>query len=501
VSRKEEGVLGKKARTVYVVAGIMAVGVGLRFMLIGSKSLWLDEAGMAWRVWQPFGLMLSDVIAHDTHPPLYYVLVYGWKGVFGWGDASLRGFSAAMGVVTVPLVYALGGLLFDKKTGAAAALLFAVSSYQVYFGQEARLYALTGLLGVLATYLLARVVVGRGKVWSWAGYGVTAAACVYTYYYLIFLFVAHGIAVIGWCLLGKGEDGARARALWWKWALCMACAAAASSPLIPVVLRRMAEAKGGALDVARDTGLGGWVIPNMLREFVHGYFVLGGEWVHFVYLAVALVPLVAAQRWLKEKSAGVVMMYAWIVVPIVCVAILPVKIHVFESKHLLFVSPAAYLLIAFVVTRMRMWGAALLAAVLMTNVGSHAVYFDPEFEKEDWREVASVIRQGLSKGDAIYLNPAWLAFPLRRYWQVPSYVTVYASGEGFDKALLEEMLSGRERVWVVEDFSRVVGPDRESSDYLKERLRVHEKVLDEDYFMGSIRVWLLRRGRVDERGQ
>jgi hypothetical protein len=59
------------------------------------------------------------------------------------------------------------------------------------------------------------------------------------------------------------------------------------------------------------------------------------------------------------------------------------------------------------------------------------------------------------------------------------------------------MLSYAERVWLVEEFSRVVGPDKETSDYLKGRLPVHEKVLDEDYFMGAIRVWLLE-GESDE---
>jgi len=489
--------LGKKPRTVYLLVGIAALGAVLRFLWIDGKSFWLDEAGMAWRVAQPFRLMVSDVIAHDTHPPLYYVLVYGWKSVFGWGEASLRGFSAAMGVATIPLVYALGKMLFDKRTGVTAALLFAVSSYQVYFAQEARLYALTGLLGVLATYLFARAVTGEGKVWSWAGYGVTAAACVYTYYYLLFLLAAHGVWLVVWWLLRREEDGAAARMVVLKWLVCMACAAVVCTPLIPVVMRRMAEARGGALEVARDTGLGGWVVPNVLREFVHGYFVLGEKGAYVYYLGLALVPLVAAHRWVKGKAAEILMMDAWIVVPLVCVAVLPVKIHVFESKHLLFVSPAVYLLAAYVVTRAKMWGTALLGLVLLTNLWSHMVYFDEGFEKENWREVTSKIRTGAAAGDAIYVNPAWLAFPLRMYWEEDPGVRVYANQsreQKFNRGLMDEVLAHADRVWLVEDFSLVVGPDKETSDYLMAKLPVHEKVVEEDYFMGSIRVWLLRRG-------
>ena len=108
----------------------------------------------------------------------------------------------------------------------------------------------------------------------------------------------------------------------------------------------------------------------------------------------------------------------------------------------------------------------------------------------------------MSERDAIYMNPAWLTFPLRRYWEEDPGVRIYVNPSHerkFDRAILDDMLSYAERVWLVEEFSRVVGPDKETSDYLKDRLPVHEKVLDEDYFMGSIRVWLLE-GEGDETG-
>jgi len=404
------------------------------------------------------------------------------------------------GVATIPLVYALGKMLFDKKTGLMAALLFGFSSYQVYYAQEARLYALTGLLAVLATYFFARLFTGKGKVWSWVGYGVSAAACVYTFYYLVFLLAAHGVALGVWWMVRGGEERAGVRKLAVRWVACMGCVAAISIPLVPVVLRRMAEAKGGALEYARETGLGGWVIPNVFREFAHGFLMPAERSIYLFYLAVALVPLVAAHKWVKEKLAGFVLLDAWMVVPLALVAILPIKIHVFESKHLLFVSPAAYLLAAFAITRARVWGAVLVALLVLTNLSWYMVYFHPNFEKEDWREVASAIREGVRERDAIYMNPAWLTFPLRRYWEEDPGVRIYANPSPerrFDRAILDDMLSYAERVWLVEEFSRVVGPDKETSDYLKERLPVHEKVLDEDYFMGSIRVWLLE-GEGDE---
>ena len=59
---------------------------------------------------------LPTFLKRDGAPPLYYVLLHGWMGVFGDSDLAVRSLSGVIGVVTVPLVW-LAGRRFGGRTG------------------------------------------------------------------------------------------------------------------------------------------------------------------------------------------------------------------------------------------------------------------------------------------------------------------------------------------------------------------------------------------------
>ena len=86
---------------VTVVAVAVASGLVLRFLPL--SPMWLDEAisaslaEEARRGWTP----LVDALRYDGHPPLYYVLLAVWTSLVGEGDAAVRAFSGALGVMSV----------------------------------------------------------------------------------------------------------------------------------------------------------------------------------------------------------------------------------------------------------------------------------------------------------------------------------------------------------------------------------------------------------------
>ena len=95
------------------------------------------------------GLSLAQLgswssIVNPGNPPLYYSVLHGWLR-FGDSEAALRIPSMVFGVLTIPLVYALGRTIRDHRLGLVAALLFAISPFQVWYSQEARGYSLVTL--------------------------------------------------------------------------------------------------------------------------------------------------------------------------------------------------------------------------------------------------------------------------------------------------------------------------------------------------------------------
>ncbi len=151
---------------------ILLAGAALRLYRLGVDSLWYDETVSTYLA----GSRLPELLRHtagDIHPPGYYVLLRGWLVLMGYptGHADARGigleFSAAFlslffGVLLIALVYALARRVANNQIGLIAALLVALSPYNVWYSQEVRMYTLGAALGVIVVYALLRIGQGTG---------------------------------------------------------------------------------------------------------------------------------------------------------------------------------------------------------------------------------------------------------------------------------------------------------------------------------------------------
>ena len=174
------------------------MGVGIR------QSVWFDEAYTILLAKQPIGQLLS-LTGVDTHPPLFYILLKGWAGVFGWGELALRSLS----VLCMVGALLIGGMLVRKMFGYRTAIvtvcILALSPLLLRYGFEIRMYAFASLVGVAATYCLYSATKAASAVcWRWlAGYGVLVAVGMYSLYYMAFLWIAHVVWLVAMWLLQK----------------------------------------------------------------------------------------------------------------------------------------------------------------------------------------------------------------------------------------------------------------------------------------------------------
>ncbi|MFN8465777.1 MAG: glycosyltransferase family 39 protein [Caldilineaceae bacterium] len=184
-----------RARALLIL--FVLIGFGLRVFQLDGQSLWYDE-GVTATIAQRNVVDLTRWTANDIQPPLYYYIVGGWGRIAGWSEWALRYPSAAFGVLAIALLAVLALRLAQLRAAALlAALLAAVHPLLVYYGQEARMYTLLVLLGVLAAYVLARAADRDPPGWRlWAAYVVVATAAIYTHYFAIFLLLGLGCAWI-----------------------------------------------------------------------------------------------------------------------------------------------------------------------------------------------------------------------------------------------------------------------------------------------------------------
>lgn len=160
----------------------MAIGLALRLLLMGG--IWVDEAISVHQAQMSLPDMLEDLREADRHPPLHYLILWITTRLFGAGELAMRAPSIIASAALVPALFVTGRELFDRRTGLVAAALGAVAPLVIWYGQEARMYALFMLLATLA--LWAQVMVLRdGRRRYWAAYAGLTIALLYTHYFAI----------------------------------------------------------------------------------------------------------------------------------------------------------------------------------------------------------------------------------------------------------------------------------------------------------------------------
>jgi uncharacterized membrane protein len=222
-----------RPRHLVLLGLILLLATGLRLYRLGSQALWADEflsleqsAGWGFAHEDlPSGVVIerlpdlttlraarpwTDIwssLREDAHPPLYLVLLRGWREVFvplndepgelGL-EAVLRGLSVVASLASILLLFDVAWRLHGPRYGAAPALwacaLMAIAGPQIQFAQEARSYALLTAFGLGACAALVRLE-QDGPRWSralalggcvlamalthYAAVGAIAAAAIY----------------------------------------------------------------------------------------------------------------------------------------------------------------------------------------------------------------------------------------------------------------------------------------------------------------------------------
>src|SRR3989442_13747151 len=133
------------------LAVISAAQLALLFAHLGRDSLWLDEVTSADVAGAPWGRVWAFFRSLPEQHPLYYLLLRGWT-ILGTSEATLRSLSVVLAIAAVWALYALVGRLAGERTARVAAVIAAASPYLLYYGQEARMYALLAFLTVFNGY-------------------------------------------------------------------------------------------------------------------------------------------------------------------------------------------------------------------------------------------------------------------------------------------------------------------------------------------------------------
>lgn len=378
------------AGNAWLLAALVLLAFGLRVAGLDAQSLWRDEVDAVRFALRPMGEVLSTFATPGQNGPLYYLLLRPWLAVAGSGEFALRFFSAAMGVLAVPLVARLARRLPGAEAwpalGSLAALLAATSPYLVWYGQEGKMYTLVVVLVLWAMELyLAALRHGGWQRWLLAVAATSAA---------FYVHLVAALIVPVQALVFLLHDATVRRARWRPW---LASLAALTVPYLPLLAWQLPLlAQGG------ETGYAFVPLHKMAFSLLAGYSLgvvqEAAPWALAVFLLALLLSALLARR------PGWAMLLCWLLVPVVAFFAITLLRPIYTARYLIFVLPAYLLLLAAgllaAARRSRLLGVALAVAILALNARGLWLQVRTPL-KTDFRGATAYLRHNAAPADLI----------------------------------------------------------------------------------------------------
>jgi uncharacterized membrane protein len=152
-----------------VVVVLVGIGIAGRSYQIGYNFTG-DELFSARLASQPFPEVIAQSLQDPPHPPLHNILLHFWTCAFGASETSTRLLSVVCSAGFLLAAYALFRSATVPRIALGLLALLAVSPYFVNYGQQARPYALIGLLSatnMLAFVRVLQVPESSRRLWLW----------------------------------------------------------------------------------------------------------------------------------------------------------------------------------------------------------------------------------------------------------------------------------------------------------------------------------------------
>lgn len=166
---------------------IFSLGAFLRFYGLTDQSLWFDEVLTVRTAEREFAGIITDLsVGWNCSPPLYYFMLHLWMKVFGTGELAVRMLPALWGLLLIPAIFYVGSSLFNRNVGLISAYIVAIGEFHIRYSQEARMYTMLALLGLLSMYFLYKALTTDRKL-SWVGYILFTILIIYTHNYGMFI--------------------------------------------------------------------------------------------------------------------------------------------------------------------------------------------------------------------------------------------------------------------------------------------------------------------------
>ncbi|MGH7851259.1 MAG: glycosyltransferase family 39 protein, partial [Thermodesulfobacteriota bacterium] len=385
--------------------------------------------------------------------------------------------SVIPGSLSVLLIYKFGKELFDKNTGLMAALILAVSVFQIKYSQEARTYSLFVFLALLSNYFFFGLLSAH-KFKYILGYILISSLLIYDHYYWVFYIAAQNIYVFSKLLVNVREGWSGFK--WWI--LLQFTLVVISIPELIMLSGASAVSAGFWLERPNINAILGILlrfsgsIPLLILFFVLSFnTVLNvfGTNPKSVFKKVFSWPSGLTQILAFTQGDRVFFLIILLFAPIILAFIVSRIYHpIYSAHYLIGASPALYVLVAAGIDKLGFKKAKIFAVILIVFLSLIQVYrYYESVEKPQWREAVNYIERAAYPGDLVMVYPDYEIGSLEYYLKRNDLKTMTLT----KKPNLDFDLSG-EDAWVI--YSYLISADQNGRNEVSETdLEKYNKLL------------------------
>lgn len=465
-----------KSLAPWLLIVITLIGGVLRVFMIGNKGLRLDESFSIWLSSQSVADILHWVVKIDQHPPLYYLLLHGWIARQGDALGSVRLLSALFGTATIPVIYLIGKRMSGVATGLAAAVILALSPFNIRFAQETRMYTCLAFNAAVAIYALVRLLTDSRsarpigsqfreyvhawrtsrqpepeverdfsyankvrtqtgwRAWifrhrwlpvqavetdlAWVAFIVFSAAAMLSHNAAVLFPLAANIFVLGLILLGRthksGSDPAFSAPSFSNWVKAQIGIFLLWSPW----LYGFIEQAGRVYQWSWIPTPGWSTVIQVFKSFLSDFTSDQASLAKVIWILYALVLCLGLVHY-HRKMPRFLFLTALIVIPFLGELIVSIHRPVFLDRTLIWTTIPLFLMLAAGIVQSRFRGVML---VLLGILGANNLFSASDYyrsmQQEDWNNVAGYVANYVQKGDLILFNAAWVQIPFDYYFRV-----------------------------------------------------------------------------------
>src|SRR3984957_15840842 len=390
---------------------LTAGGTAIRLTYLARKPFWFDECfsvEVARINWPSF---LHLLWRREANMSLYYLLLRIWLQFASAQNQSeffLRSLSVIFAAATLPAIYWLATLLYDRRVALIATALLAFNAYHVRYAQEARSYSLFVLLTTLSSGFLVAFL-RRPSRRLRTGYILTSILAVYAHLYALLLVVAHWLIlrqiVLRWLGFHERDISRDDIAFRSQMRRVWIIIGVAVMPLLIFV------AKTGAGPIK-------WIPRPGIHDLLAFYEHMSGgaSWpLPAIYAVAAILAIISrkdgrsTQDPIGEGWREQFLLF-WLLFPVAATVLLSFARPVFLPRYLIFCLPPLLILAAAGLARLRQWWLLAPVLAILLLLCSQGIFFvyaqDFDTERDASGAATNLIVDHAQPGDAILFHIA-----------------------------------------------------------------------------------------------